>query len=126
MPKVLVFTLAAAGYDWLYHKNIRSHRSYAKRHAYNYSVVNKPRLTTLGLDVVWLKIYLLREALAADYDWLVCLDADTEIRECCPAIESLEQAGKSIYLAEGYSGRFNSGVIILKTTVIVDISSIPL
>ncbi|SMF54596.1 hypothetical protein SAMN02745866_03470 [Alteromonadaceae bacterium Bs31] len=114
MPKVLIFTLAAAGYDWLYKKNIQSHKAYIAKHAYSYSVVNRPRLTTLGLELVWLKIYLMREALKSNYDWLVCLDADTEIRPSCPAIESLEKQGKSIYLAKGYSDRINSGVLILR------------
>lgn len=40
------------------------------------------------------------------------IDADCEIRKHCPAIESLDQSGKSLFVAPGFSGRINAGVLI--------------
>ncbi|WP_075187219.1 hypothetical protein [Teredinibacter haidensis] len=116
MAKVLIFTLAARGYHWQYRRIIESQRAYAEKHCYSYSVVDRPRLTTVGLDIAWLKIYLLQKALAGNYDWVMFVDADAEIKDVCPAIESLAQENKSIYVAKGHSGRINSGVLIFQNT----------
>ena len=117
MPKVLIFTLAARGYHWLYRDNLESQREYAQRHGYTYSVVDRPQLTTLGLDVAWLKIHLIKKALSMDFDWVFFIDADAKIQPNCPPILDLQQQEKSIYVANGYSGRINSGVLIIKNDV---------
>jgi hypothetical protein len=40
------------------------------------------------------------------------IDADCEINDHCPTITSLEQSGKSLFVAPGFSGRINAGVLI--------------
>jgi hypothetical protein len=100
------------GYYWEYKKNLQSHAAYAVRHGYRYVVIDRPQISLLGMECVWLKVALMREALKAGYDWVMFVDADAEIQTSAPAIESLQEEGKSIYLAKGYSGRVNSGVLI--------------
>ncbi len=39
------------------------------------------------------------------------IDADAEFRPAAPPIDSAQVPGKSVYMAYGISGRFNSGVI---------------
>ena len=111
---LLVFSLAFNGYQWLYRKNLESHQKYCDDRGYCYQRVTRSGVTSLGKESVWLKIALIQEALNVGHQWVVCLDADTQVRDCTPNIESLREEGKSLYLANGYSGRFNSGVIIVR------------
>lgn len=113
---ILVFTVATNGYSWLYKRNIKTHKNYADNNNYVYAAVDRPKLCTLGIETAWLKMTLIRDALEAGYEWILFLDADTEIRIDAPPITSLEQPEKSIYVANGYSGRINSGVLIIKNT----------
>ena len=112
--RVLCFSVATNGYQYYYQSNIESHKDYCKRQGYEYISVTKPGLTFLGRESCWLKIALIKEALLAGYDWVICLDADTEIRGHTPPIHYLEAKGKSIYLSDGFSSRFNTGVFIVK------------
>lgn len=118
MSRTLVFTLALNGYQWRYRQLIQTHKCYAKKHGYEYVAVSMPRFSTLGLEVAWLKIKLIQHALQSGYDWVVFLDADTRVRADSPAIPSLNQSGKVLYMGEGFSGRINSGVIIIKNSVL--------
>lgn len=112
MNDTLIFTIATGGYHWRYRKNIESQRAYAAKHGYVYSVVDWPKFTLLDLEIVWLKIYLLHEALKKEYRWVAFVDADAEIKPRCPPVSHVYQPGKSIYAAKGYSNRVNSGVLI--------------
>ena len=112
--RVLCFSVATNGYQYYYQSNIESHKAYCERQGYEYISVTKPWLTLLGRESCWLKVALLRDALLAGYDWVICLDADTEIRDHTPPIHYLEAEGKSIYLSDGFSSRFNTGVFIVK------------
>ncbi|WP_052691901.1 hypothetical protein [Teredinibacter purpureus] len=114
MANSLLFSLATGGFQWRYRTCLQSHKAFAQKNGYLYSVVDRPKVSTLDLDVVWLKIFLLREALKKDYEWVVFLDADTEVTPRCPPFEQLNSFNKSIYMANGYSERVNSGVIILR------------
>lgn len=114
MKNVLIFTIATGGYHWLYRNNIESQRQYASKYGYTYSVVDRPQVSLAGKEIVWLKLYLIAEALKNSYDWVVFLDADTEVKPRCPDIVSLDTENKSIYMANGYSNRVNSGVLIFR------------
>lgn len=116
MKRVLLLSLANQGYQYLYRCNLRSHQDYAERYGYDYQCLTRPVFSTLGAEVVWLKLYAMRSALDKGYDWVVFIDADALIRSSTPAISSVREAGKSVYMAKGYSGRFNSGVIIVENT----------
>lgn len=111
---VLLLSLATGGYHWQYKKNIESHRRYALKNDFKYSVVDHPRLVPVGLEVVWLKLYLIREALKSGYEWVVFVDADAYIQPHASSIVEESVAGKYIYMAKGWSGRYNSGVMMYK------------
>ncbi len=108
----LIFSIAMNGYYWEYKKNLQTQAAYAMRHGYRYVVIDRPQISLLGMECAWLKVALMSEALKAGYDWVMFVDADAEIKPSAPAIESLRCEGKSIYLAKGFSGRVNSGVLI--------------
>lgn len=112
--KVLVFSIAMNGYQWLYRSLGNSHRAYAKKHNYQYVQVTQPASSLLGMEIAWLKITLAIKSLQAGYDWVIFLDADTQVSDATPAIETLECTDKYLYGAKGFSGRLNSGVLILK------------
>jgi len=112
--QTLVFSIAINGYHWKYKKNIDSHRAYAKRQGYRYVVVDRPVISLLEMECAWLKVALMIEALRAGYQWVLFVDADAEIKADAPAVESLDEVGKCLYMARGYSRRINSGVLIAK------------
>ncbi|QCN97413.1 hypothetical protein D3093_19420 (plasmid) [Azospirillum argentinense] len=112
-PDILVFSVALNHYDRIYDRNIASHRAYAARHGYDYVCVSRPAWTTVT-EAVWLKIELLRSSLAKGYRWVLFVDADCELRATAPRVESVSKPDKSVYLAAGFSGNVNSGVIIAR------------
>lgn len=114
--KALVFSLALNGYQFTYRNEIRSHRVYAKKHSLDYALISRPLFTGLLMECCWLKLVLALSALEAGYRWIFYIDADAEIREDCPDFRTVEMPGKDVYMAPGYSGRLNSGVIIVKNT----------
>mgnify|MGYP000005101963 CR=1 FL=1 len=114
LDRTLVFSVAMNGYQWRYQALIDSHRHYCEKNGYDYVCVNKPGTTTLGLEVAWLKIRLIIKALEKGYRWVVFLDADTRVATDTPPVQSVAQRDKQVYMANGYSGRVNSGVIIIR------------
>lgn len=112
--KVIVFSLAMNGYQYLYRKNFETHRAYCKKNGYEYRLYNKPVISCSGKECAWFKLYLMLKIFQEDVDWVVFLDADTEVRTLAPAVETLSQENKSFYVANGYSERINSGVMIVK------------
>jgi hypothetical protein len=115
--KTLVFSIALNGYQWMYRKQLKSHRQYATKHQYVHQAITRPFLTTLGVECCWLKLTLMREALLCGYDTVLFLDADTQVNDNCPALNQITQGNKYIYMAKGYSNRFNSGVVLVKNNI---------
>lgn len=111
--KLLILSVALNGYQLLYSKELKSHKRYAQRIGANYLCVQRPFISRLGVECCWLKIHLMLEALTNGYDAVLFLDADTLVREHCPDIRSEIQPEHFIYLAHGYTNRFNSGVILM-------------
>lgn len=112
--KTLILSIALNGYQWMYKKELTSHKKYATKHGYNYQAVTRPYVTELGVECCWLKLTLMQDALLSGYDNVLFLDADTLVSANCPALSTIFEEGKYIYMAKGYSGRFNSGVILAK------------
>ncbi|MFT5277492.1 MAG: hypothetical protein ACI97K_002634 [Glaciecola sp.] len=112
-PDLLIFSIALNGYQYLYRDCVESHRTYAKKHDYCYQVVSRPFITELGSECCWLKLTLSLSAFNAGYQKVLFVDADAFINQDAPAIENIIQAGKHVYLAKSYTGRFNSGVIFM-------------
>jgi len=115
-PTVMLFSIALNGYQWHYRSLLKSHEAYAEIHGYRHVSVTKPSMSKLGLEVAWLKISLIIEALKAGYEWVMFLDADTLVSKTTPSIENIAKKDKDIYVCRGFSGRLNSGVLIIKNT----------
>jgi len=114
MKNTLVFSIALNGYQWRYKSLLASHKSFAESKGYQYVAVTQPVLSLLGEEVAWLKIKLILEAMNAGYEWVVFLDADTRVSKHTPSINQLANPSKHIYACKGYSGRLNSGVLIIE------------
>lgn len=112
---ILVFCVALNGYKQIYQQCIDSHKRYAKQHGYQYLLVDHPNGSITAS--VWLKIPLLIQALDNGYDWVAFIDADCYVNPNTPAIQSLEKKDKSLYMARGFSGNINSGVIFAKQCI---------
>ena len=117
--QVLVFTIAFNGYQFLYEKFLESHRAYAHRYGYNFLALSQPTFCFLGMECAWLKLCVLHRALQLGYETVLFVDADAFIAEDAPPIESCLQPGKYLYMARGYSGRFNSGVIVARNHAVL-------
>lgn len=116
MRNVLMFTLALNGFDKLFKHNIKTQERYAKRCGFHFQVVSQPSIAKLGMELVWLKLTLMREALEVGYDWVLYVDADAEVKVDAPDMLTEAVCGKTFYLANGISGRLNSGVILMRNT----------
>ncbi len=116
---VLVFSIALNGYQWLYGDCLASHEAYAKRHGYQHCTVSKPAITSLGVECCWLKLTLMLEALSTGYDLVLFVDADAYINNLTPCLAHAIRPDKYLYMAKSYSNRFNSGVILVKNSLII-------
>jgi hypothetical protein len=112
----LVFTIGFNGYQDIYRRNVATQKRYADRHGMRHVLIDSPEQTDLLMESAWLKIPLIISALKRGWPWLLFIDIDAEIKASCPDFRTLESPGKDIYMAPGFSGRVNSGVIILKNT----------
>lgn len=112
--KTLVLSIALNGYQWMYKTEINSHKKYAKDKGYAYQAVTRPYITILGVECCWLKLTLIRKALLSGYSTVLFLDADTFVNHNCPKLSKVFKVNKYIYMAKGYSGRFNSGVLLVR------------
>jgi len=109
---ILILCVALNGYSRTYKQCIDSHKKYAQQHNYQYCLIDHP--STSITASVWLKIPLLIKALDKGYDWVAFIDADCCVNAHTPALATLEQSSKSLYMVKGFSGNINSGVIIIK------------
>ncbi len=114
--KVLMFTIALNGYGTVYSRCVASQQKYAEQHGYDYFAIRRPRGLVSPDVSSWVKIPLIRHAFEVGYRWVFFIDADCQLQEGAPPVESIELPGKSLYMATGYSGRVNAGVIIAKNT----------
>ncbi len=112
--KTLILSIALNGYQWMYRRELQSHLQYAKKYRYVHQAVTRPYVSALGVECCWLKLTLMRTALLSGYDTVLFLDADTMVNPNCPAVTDVFETGKFIYMAKGYSERFNSGVLIAR------------
>jgi hypothetical protein len=76
--------------------------------------VNYPSFTAVGVECCWLKLTLMLEALNAGYDTVLFVDADAYIKKLAPELATTFRPLKYLYLAKSYTGRYNSGVILVR------------
>lgn len=108
----LIFDVALNGYQKLYQTHLASHQRYAERVGATYISVTKPYLSLLGVECCWLKLCLMLHALKSGYEHVLFLDADAHVNEHCPDIRETLTTDACLYMANGYSKRFNSGVML--------------
>ena len=113
----LVLSMALNGYQIIYKDCLQSQKDYADRFGFDYVAISRPYFTRLWMACCWLKLVLIQSALENGYPWVLFVDSDAEIRSWCPDFRSLSKPGKSLYMANGSSGRVNSGVIIAKNEI---------
>lgn len=115
--KTLVLSIALNGYQWMYQRELKSHQRYAQKCGYVHQAVTRPFISALGVECCWLKLTLMRAALLSGYDNVLFLDADAMVSQNCPDLTSVFQEGKYVYMAKGYSNRFNSGVLLARHNI---------
>ena len=115
----LVFSIALNGYQWLYKDFLHSHERYANRYGYDYQAVTKPMFTSLGVECCWLKLTLIQNALIRGYERVLFVDADAQISDRAPQILDEQFNQGHVLMARSYSGRFNSGVMLVKNHALV-------
>lgn len=112
--KTLIFSVALNGYQWVYAKCLKSHEQYARKIGADYRAITTPFFSWAGVECCWLKLFLARQAMSAGYSAVVFLDADTQVQISAPSIFDEVKNAKHIYMARGYSGQVNSGVMLLR------------
>lgn len=114
----LIFTIAQNGYDKIWARCIDSQRRYAEKIGAKYVVVKEPRVIRVPALSAWLKVPLMKEGLNAGHEWVAYIDADCEIKADAPDFrEAIDVvADSSVYMANGRSGRLNSGVMFARST----------
>ena len=128
-PAVLVFSIALNAYERWFRTCLESQRAYCQRHGFRYEVVSWAPRPLTARESAWLKVLLLHNALK-DLDgeggadgsgggWTAFIDADCLVRPHAPSfVTAMEaEAGEAdICVANGFSGRLNSGVIFCRRT----------
>ena len=110
----LIFTVALNGYATIYDRCVETQKAYAKAHGYGYEAVDRVGEPVTPAESAWLKIGIMVEALRQRHEWIAYIDADCEIKSAAPPIESVAVNGKTFYVTNGFSGRINSGVMIVR------------
>lgn len=113
---VMVFSVAVNYYDLIFSGNIESQKAYAERYGYDYFCFKGEHLLDIKV-AAWLKIALIREYLEMNYELVMFVDADCYVRDNTPNITQLIKREKFIYLAKGFSGRVNTGMMIIKNSI---------
>ncbi len=106
------FTIALNGYEDVWRGCIDSQREYWRKHGYSSLLINEVPWAITPRQAAWLKVEIMRGLLARGFD-VAFFDADCEIRGHTPPFESVFSDEGVICLAQGKSGRLNSGVVLL-------------
>ena len=117
--KALVFSIALEGFEQTFGDCIKTQIEYCRRYQYDYVLIKRSPYHLYPDEAAWMKVPLIRAALAGNYEWVSFLDADCEIRSHTPGFSehfSALSESKTIFMAPGFSGRLNSGVIFAKNS----------
>lgn len=106
-----LLTVLTPSYEQVYVRELASQRDYAARHGYRRHVDRL--LKEDAAQAKWRKVEALLEMLDR-HEVVLLLDADCIVGEDAPDICQELRPGKSVYMARGHSGRYNSGVILAK------------
>lgn len=114
--RALLYTVALNGYATSYRAAIKSHEAYAARIGARYAKVVRPYAKDPAL-AAWLKIPLMLAGLENGYEWVGYIDADCVVRTRAGDFRSVLPASDAdVYMAEGRTGRINSGVMFARSS----------
>jgi len=114
--EAVVVNVAVNGYGWMYPDCVRSHHRYAREHGYAVLRLTSAEVRVDRPDAAWVKLDLLLAALEDGAPWALLVDADADVTPATPRLESVAVEGRDVYAARGRSGRWNSGVLIVRNT----------
>jgi len=117
--KALVFSIALEGFEQTFGDCIDTQIEYCRRYHFEYVLIKRSPYRLFPDEAAWMKVPLIRAALTGNCEWVAFLDADCEIRPHTPGFPEYLSAlseSKSIFMAHGFSGRINSGVIFARNT----------
>ncbi len=115
MKELVLVTIALEGYKFLFKECITSHKRYCKEHGYDFVLIDDLNISLKPEESSWIKLSLVKNLLKS-YKYVVFLDCDCYIAPNTPPISALlENSNKSLFMAKGFSGRFNAGVIFFKS-----------
>ncbi len=107
---VSVICVALFSYSTKYASCIETQRAYAEKHGYEFELHTHAAYAKSANDAAWLKLSLVSDSIKRGRRTL-CIDADCDVNQSCPKIETVENNTGCIYMAKGRTKRFNSGVI---------------
>lgn len=112
--KINICCTASDDYLKKYKKCYDSHLAYCKKYDVDYTLDNKPlKEGQTRAEWYWRKLSSLLPHFD-NYDYVVVLDIDIEIKSSTPNIKTIID-DNSIYYVNGVSNRPNSGFLIIKT-----------
>lgn len=110
----LVFSVALNGYDKAFKRCLESHEAYAERIGADHFTALRPVVPDPAY-AAWMKLTLILSAFDHGYDHVAYIDADCEVRASTPSfVGMLDRSERPILMANGRTGRINSGVIFAR------------
>ncbi len=106
--KIVIYCVASLAYIEKYQRCINSQKEYCQKNNYDYFLD-----TEISENYYWKKILGIKQFYDT-HDMVVIIDADCEITDKCPCIETFINEC-SVYYVLGISGRPNSGFLPIKT-----------
>lgn len=114
---MLVFSIATNGYDRHFERHLSSQRRLAEAmNARHWIARGSPPWGISAHDSAWLKVPLLSRALSLGFRWVLFLDADCEVRVLKSPFDGVGDGGGAIHLCRDFSGRLNSGMMLVQNT----------
>jgi len=111
--KIVISCSASPNFLEKWNRCIESQRRYCEKHGYDYKIDDRPlRQGETNTEWTWKKHYTL-DQYENTHDVFVAIDADCEIKESTPPVESILNEN-SIYYVNGISGRPNAGFMIYR------------
>jgi len=111
---MIILCIASDNYKIKYLPCIKSQEQYCAKNNYNYVLISGPDDSRNWKRA---KIEELCNLITSYDDDIVLIDGDCYIKDTCPPFTDFIIADKSIYYANGKSGRLNSGFLYFKNNI---------
>lgn len=112
--KILMLCSCSPDFENRWKRCLESQQKYCQKYGYTYKLENSPLLDgQTRKEWTWKKHYSF-EKYRKEYDIFISIDADCEILNHTPSIETVVDETHSIYFVNGISNRPNAGFLIVK------------